>query len=71
VCDSLSCPSGCCSGGLCYDPVLAHCGIGGVTCVACDPARADNCAADGSCRCGARSVCTGTRICAAGRCVTP
>ena len=70
VCDALSCPTGCCSGGACVSPAFASCGLGGAACVACNLAQADSCSpVTGACRCGNSAPCGAGSRCASGACV--
>jgi hypothetical protein len=68
VCDATSCATGCCSGNVCNSPTLATCGAKGGACNACDPTKADHCAADGSCACGLTAACAGGQRCDKGLC---
>jgi hypothetical protein len=47
---------------------LGTCGTGGAACIACDPVRADRCAA-GACRCGLAAGCAAGQRCVGGACV--
>ena len=67
VCDSSSCPTGCCQGGQCLVPSLSSCGTGGATCGACNTIEADTCSAGGSCTCGS-VVCPTGQQCVGGSC---
>lgn len=68
VCDSTSCPAGCCQGTSCQTRGLSNCGINGASCVGCDSSVADNCGADGTCRCGATPTCGQGQTCTQGTC---
>ncbi len=57
VCDSLSCPGGCCVSDTCKVPSAAACGLNGGPCIACNALRADSCNA-GSCGCGTGLSCS-------------
>ncbi|MEO8212573.1 MAG: hypothetical protein ABI560_05245, partial [Myxococcales bacterium] len=67
-CDAISCPGGCCAGGLCRTNGPDTCGVGGMTCAACG-ANADGCSAAGACTCGAVPACGAGLRCQAGACV--
>jgi len=69
VCDSSSCPSGCCDGSVCRLRALDSCGTGGHACLACDPKRANACLADGPCSCGGGSACLPGQACVDRQCV--
>jgi hypothetical protein len=63
--------AGCCSGASCLSPSAAACGLNGSPCVVCDAQVADNCGADGLCRCGVAASCSpiaGADTCSAGVC---
>ncbi|HAA56830.1 MAG TPA: hypothetical protein DCE42_18835 [Myxococcales bacterium] len=68
VCDSTSCPSGCCDGTTCIStPIAAKCGTSGSACTTCDATKADTCT-NGNCRCGTSAACTGAAKCVNGKC---
>lgn len=67
VCDTFSCPDGCCAEGVCRVAEVAACGTDGEACGACDALSADNCG-DGACRCGNNKACAAGRQCVAGVC---
>lgn len=70
VCDGTSCPGGCCSGPTCNSPATVdNCGTDGFACTACDPSKADGCAAGGTCSCGSGSACGAGQACVGGACV--
>ncbi|ATB30623.1 hypothetical protein [Melittangium boletus] len=48
---------GCCIQGQCASSTFNTCGTGGISCVACDPARATGCDQRGVCVCGANPAC--------------
>lgn len=58
---------GCCVDGRCVGTSVAACGVGGVSCFACDPLLADRCSATGRCACGEAPACAPDR--GADRCV--
>ncbi len=70
VCETCaeSCTSGCCAGSTCTTPATGACGLGGATCVVCDPSAADSCTA-GACTCGSRPACGAGQRCVGGACV--
>lgn len=69
VCDSTSCPTGCCKAGSCDSgTTLTSCGGGGKSCSACNGTMADACTA-GGCRCGSGSACTSGQRCTGVKCV--
>jgi hypothetical protein len=61
---------GCCIEGTCTRPTFQTCGAGGVSCVACDEARANACDARGVCVCGNQPACNGMNVdrCVNGQC---
>ncbi|WP_257457524.1 hypothetical protein [Archangium lipolyticum] len=62
--------NGCCIEGICTRPTFQTCGAGGISCVACDEARANACDARGVCVCGTQPSCTGVNVdrCENGQC---
>lgn len=68
VCNGLSCPRGCCSGGFCQPSSAAACGTNGVACTACNPTVADSCALSGQCACGSGAPCAAPATCVGGSC---
>lgn len=68
LCDSDSCPDGCCQSDTCRTPDFDDCGTDGEECFTCDVLRADNCA-DGECLCGTRTLCLEGQHCVAGSCI--
>ncbi len=70
VCDSVSCPGGCCDGTTCQAKSINTCGVNGSTCVACDLALADQCShQNGQCACGGGPSCLPGQRCQGGACV--
>src|SRR5438309_2135105 len=67
-CGAPSCPSGCCFGATCNAKALDTCGVSGATCVSCDPNKADNCSALGTCKCGGAAACGAGQTCSSGTC---
>ena len=68
VCDSVSCPSGCCSATeACVAPSLSSCGTLGSGCISCDQVRANRCV-NGVCACGDGGVCAAGQHCVNGVC---
>lgn len=66
-----SCPGCCATSGACVSPSASACGSPGTVCLSCDITTADQCGADGRCRCGAGPPCTdasGGDRCLAGAC---
>lgn len=68
ICDDLSCPFGCCSGGICRTLSMTTCAPLGAECQACDSDAADNCSPHGECRCGSRPLCGDGLECIDGWC---
>ncbi len=71
LCDSSSCPSGCCNGTTCQlyaGQTLTQCGTNGQACAACTANLADACG-NGQCRCGSGAACGAGQRCASGQCV--
>jgi len=67
ICDSTSCPAGCCDGTECIAQ-FPRCGVGGQACSTCDM-KADRCSASG-CVCGTTGgPCASGQRCAAGACI--
>ncbi len=66
------CPgcAGCCMQGFCTRSSFSTCGQGGISCVACDPVRANACDERGVCVCGTGPACTGLNVdrCDNGQC---
>lgn len=58
VCDSVSCPTGCCNGATCTPSSFTSCGTGGTRCVRCEVSSADRCTS-GRCQCGAQECAAG------------
>lgn len=70
VCDSTSCPDGCCDGNVCRrPPSFAACGIGGAACTACNMDFSDSCSSTGTCTCGSNPPCAPNQRCVSGQCV--
>lgn len=69
VCDSESCPEGCCNESTCVSPTRESCGALGLACVVCDPLRADGCSDAGSCQCGEAAECAPGQHCVGGECL--
>lgn len=62
---------GCCAEGRCVGTSVAACGVGGVSCIACDPLLADRCSFTGRCACGEGPTCSperGADRCVGGQC---
>jgi hypothetical protein len=68
VCDSTTCPNGCCSGATCTTPALGACGIDGGACATCNTVTSDSCRANGQCGCGNAAPCQGNQQCVSGAC---
>ena len=63
MCNSATCPNGCCQVKICYVESLNHCGSGGGGCNMCNTSRSDNCTS-GVCMCGNLPQCMGiTNVC--------
>jgi hypothetical protein len=69
VCNAQSCPTGCCANGVCTTPSTATCGLGGATCVVCDPITANACSSSGACACGSGAACATGQHCVNNACV--
>lgn len=68
VCDSTSCPAGCCSGNTCQINQLASCGSAGAACSVCNSQLADSCN-QGECLCGSGPACVTGQRCVGGQCI--
>ncbi len=51
VCNTMSCPTGCCAGDVCQTPSFSTCRHSGTFCVACPATTCDSCSG-ASCNCG-------------------
>ncbi len=69
TCDAQSCADGCCEGTQCRKGDVLRCGFAGALCQACDPVRADDCSATGTCTCGSGPQCGAGQACAGGSCI--
>src|SRR5579871_660248 len=67
TCDGQSCPNGCCNGNTCMPSAFGNCGIGGNSCIVCDPNLASVCT-NGVCSCGMGGACANGQRCANGAC---
>jgi hypothetical protein len=65
ACDSVSCPTGCCTNGTCEQPQYPSCRTGN-SCVICDPFTSDRCAP--GCSCGTTGQCAPGLQCVGGVC---
>jgi hypothetical protein len=68
LCDTESCPDGCCSDITCHTPPdFDFCGSAGEVCETCSDGYTDNCE-DGDCHCGLGEPCDSGQVCSSGVC---
>lgn len=68
LCNTASCPQGCCMDGICQSRSVATCGVEGDACTACNTVLADTCSTQGDCQCGGGPACVPGQRCVDGAC---